>query len=72
MKGPIAVRMAKLAIDRGSQLDLYVQIWITINHFLRNLVTMFYNYFRDSALEFEQACYAQIIPTEDRIEGNNI
>ncbi|CAB4484070.1 enoyl-CoA hydratase [Rhizophagus irregularis] len=43
--GPIAIRMAKLAIDRGSQLDL------------------------DSALEFEQTCYAQVIHTEDRIEG---
>ncbi|CAG8586794.1 6883_t:CDS:2, partial [Scutellospora calospora] len=43
--GPIALRMAKLAIDRGSQLDL------------------------DSALEFENACYEQVIPTEDRIEG---
>ncbi|CAG8488653.1 26130_t:CDS:10 [Dentiscutata erythropus] len=42
--GPIALRMAKLAIDRGSQLDL------------------------DSALEFENACYEQVIPTEDRIE----
>ncbi|RHZ86203.1 hypothetical protein Glove_53g29 [Diversispora epigaea] len=43
--GPIALEMAKLAIDRGIQLDL------------------------DSALEFENACYAQVIPTEDRIEG---
>ncbi|CAG8813436.1 20344_t:CDS:2, partial [Racocetra persica] len=43
--GPIALRMAKLAIDRGNQLDL------------------------DSALEFENACYEQVIPTEDRIEG---
>ncbi|CAG8575250.1 1122_t:CDS:10 [Funneliformis mosseae] len=43
--GPIAVRMAKLAIDRGGQLDL------------------------DSALEFEQDCYAKVIPTEDRVEA---
>ncbi|CAG8767269.1 8214_t:CDS:2, partial [Acaulospora morrowiae] len=43
--GPVALRMAKWAIDRGSQLDL------------------------DSALEFENACYAQVIPTEDRTEG---
>jgi len=43
--GPIAVRLAKLAIDRGNQPDL------------------------DSALAFEQACYAQVIPTEDRMEG---
>jgi methylglutaconyl-CoA hydratase len=24
---------------------------------------------RDSGLAFEQACYAQIIPTQDRLEG---
>ena len=37
--------MAKLAMDKGSQLDL------------------------QSGLSFEEACYAQIIPTQDRIEG---
>ncbi|KAJ3359459.1 hypothetical protein GGF32_009385 [Allomyces javanicus] len=44
-QGPIAVRMAKLAVDRGSQVDLA------------------------SGLAFEQTCYAQVIPTEDRLEG---
>ncbi|RKP05687.1 ClpP/crotonase-like domain-containing protein [Thamnocephalis sphaerospora] len=44
-QGPIAIRMAKLAIDRGGPLDL------------------------DAGLDFEQACYAQVIPTEDRLEG---
>ncbi|KAG9306850.1 hypothetical protein G9A89_005751 [Geosiphon pyriformis] len=43
--GPFAVRLAKLAIDRGSQIDL------------------------ESGLDFEQSCYAQVIPTEDRIEA---
>ncbi|KAI9101995.1 ClpP/crotonase-like domain-containing protein [Phlyctochytrium arcticum] len=44
-KGPVAIRMAKLAIDKGSQLDL------------------------SSGLAFEQTCYAQVIPTKDRLEG---
>ncbi|KAL7747745.1 hypothetical protein RI367_006867 [Sorochytrium milnesiophthora] len=44
-QGPVAMRMAKLAIDRGAQLDLA------------------------SGLAFEQTCYAQVIPTQDRIEG---
>ncbi|CAO3658488.1 unnamed protein product [Umbelopsis vinacea] len=44
-QGPIAMRMAKMAIDKGIQTDI------------------------DSGLEFEQAYYAQVIPTEDRMEG---
>ena len=44
-RGPIAVRMAKLAMDKGIGLSL-----------------------RDG-LAFEQACYAQTIPTKDRLEG---
>lgn len=43
--GPVALRMAKLAVNRGLELD------------------------RDSGLAFEQACYAQVIPTKDRLEG---
>lgn len=43
--GPRAVQMAKLAIDKGLQLDI------------------------DSSMEIEKICYAQIIPTKDRIEG---
>ncbi|HJW71614.1 MAG TPA: enoyl-CoA hydratase-related protein [Geothrix sp.] len=43
--GPVALRMAKQAVNRGLELD------------------------RDSGLAFEQACYAQIIPTQDRLEG---
>lgn len=43
--GPVALRMAKLAVNRGIELD------------------------RDSGLAFEQACYAQVIPTQDRLEG---
>ena len=44
-KGPVALKMAKMAINHGSQMDLV------------------------NGLAFEKACYAQIIPTEDRIEG---
>ncbi|RCH86414.1 hypothetical protein CU098_008150 [Rhizopus stolonifer] len=44
-QGPIAIKMAKLAIDRGAHLDM------------------------DSGLEVEQSYYAQVIPTEDRLEG---
>lgn len=44
-QGPVAIRMAKLAIDRGFQLD------------------------KGSGLDVEQLCYAQVIPTEDRLEG---
>lgn len=44
-QGPIALRMAKIAINKGSEVDLY------------------------SGLAYEENCYAQVIPTEDRIEG---
>ncbi|KAF9962593.1 hypothetical protein BGZ72_000013 [Mortierella alpina] len=43
--GPLAIRMAKVAIDKGTQFEI------------------------DSGLEYEQACYAQIMPSEDRLEG---
>lgn len=45
-KGPVALKMAKLAINHGSQMDLA------------------------NGLAFEKSCYAQVIPTEDRKEGN--
>jgi len=44
-RGPIAVRLAKLAMSRGMDVD------------------------RASGFAFEEACYAQVIPTEDRLEG---
>jgi len=44
-QGPIALRMAKLAISKGSEVDLA------------------------SSLAIEQMCYAQVIPTKDRMEG---
>lgn len=44
-RGPIAIRMAKLAIQHGYQMDL------------------------TNGLIFEQTCYAQVIPTKDRVEG---
>lgn len=44
-QGPIAVRLAKLAINQGMEVDL------------------------KTGLEIEEACYAQVIPTKDRIEG---
>ncbi len=43
--GPIGVRMAKISISRGLQVDL------------------------STGLAIEEACYAQVIPTKDRIEG---
>ncbi|KAK4874784.1 hypothetical protein RN001_014144 [Aquatica leii] len=43
--GPAAVRVAKLAINRGLEVDI------------------------NAALAFEEAAYAQVIPTKDRIEG---
>ncbi|KAL0077643.1 ClpP/crotonase-like domain-containing protein [Phycomyces blakesleeanus] len=44
-QGPIAVSMAKMAIDKGMAVDI------------------------DSGLEIEQAYYARVIPTQDRLEG---
>lgn len=44
-RGPIAVRMAKLAINKGMEVDL------------------------NTAMSFEEGCYAQVIPTKDRLEG---
>ena len=43
--GPVGVRMAKLAISKGSEVDI------------------------GTALAIEEACYAQVIPTKDRLEG---
>jgi len=43
--GPIAVRAAKSAINRGIEVDI------------------------ESGLKYEEAYYAQVIPTKDRIEG---
>ena len=43
--GPIGVRMAKLSISKGMQVDLA------------------------TGLSIEEACYAQVVPTKDRIEG---
>jgi methylglutaconyl-CoA hydratase len=43
--GPLALRLAKQALDRGMELGLA------------------------SGLAFEQACYAQVLPTKDRLEG---
>jgi len=44
-QGPIALRMAKQAINSGSEVDL------------------------GTAMAIEQLCYAQVIPTKDRLEG---
>ncbi|XP_026462259.1 methylglutaconyl-CoA hydratase, mitochondrial-like [Ctenocephalides felis] len=43
--GPIGVRMAKLAVDKGLQVDM------------------------STGYTIEQTCYAQVIPTQDRLEG---
>jgi methylglutaconyl-CoA hydratase len=44
-RGPVAIRAAKEAIDRGMETDL------------------------TTGLAIERACYAQVIPTADRLEG---
>merc|ERR1711981_1106954 len=44
-KGPVALRMAKMAVNKGIEVDLA------------------------TGLAFEQQCYAQVIPTKDRLEG---
>ncbi|XP_056146694.1 methylglutaconyl-CoA hydratase, mitochondrial isoform X2 [Lampris incognitus] len=44
-QGPIAIRMAKLAINQGIEVDL------------------------STGMAIEEACYAQVIPTKDRLEG---
>ncbi|MBP1771712.1 MAG: hypothetical protein H6P99_875 [Holophagaceae bacterium] len=43
--GPVAIRMAKLAVNGGLSMDLA------------------------AGLSFEKACYGQVIPTADRLEG---
>ncbi|TMW52317.1 hypothetical protein DOY81_002650 [Sarcophaga bullata] len=43
--GPVGVRMAKLAIDKGLQVDL------------------------STGYTIEEVCYAQVVPTKDRLEG---
>jgi len=43
--GPIGIKMAKLAVNKGSEVDLA------------------------TGLQIEEMCYAQVIPTEDRIEA---
>ncbi|XP_022916680.1 methylglutaconyl-CoA hydratase, mitochondrial [Onthophagus taurus] len=45
--GPVGVRMAKAAINKGLEVDL------------------------NTGLSFEEACYAQVIPTKDRTEALN-
>ena len=43
--GPIALRMAKNAINAGFETELH------------------------TGMEIEEACYAQLLPTRDRLEG---
>lgn len=44
-KGPIALRMAKIAISKGMEMD------------------------KNTGFTLEEACYAQVIPTKDRLEA---
>ncbi|TPX32431.1 hypothetical protein SmJEL517_g04416 [Synchytrium microbalum] len=44
-QGPIALRMAKIAVTRGLETDM------------------------TTGMAIEEACYAQVVPTEDRLEG---
>ena len=43
--GPVGVKMAKMAINKGMDVDI------------------------GTAMAIEEACYAQVIPTKDRIEA---
>lgn len=43
--GPVALRMAKAAINLGSETEI------------------------KTGLRIEEACYAQVLPTKDRLEG---
>jgi methylglutaconyl-CoA hydratase len=45
--GPVGVKMAKNAINKGVEVDL------------------------STGLSIEEMCYAQVIPTKDRIEALN-
>ncbi|KAK0554524.1 hypothetical protein OC846_002096 [Tilletia horrida] len=65
--GPLALRAAKLAIDKGSQMDMYVQIGQilfsnTATHASSRLNS-------ETALDFERECYERLFGTEDRLEG---
>ena len=43
--GPVGIKMAKIAINKGMDVDM------------------------GTAMSIEEACYAQVIPTKDRLEG---
>jgi len=45
LAGPVALRMAKAAINLGAETEL------------------------STGLRIEEACYAQVLPTKDRLEG---
>lgn len=60
--GPLAIRQAKVAIDHGSQADLYTGGRLV-------LTVMVYWVCRATGLLIEKLAYAQLIPTEDRLEG---
>lgn len=47
-RGPVALKMAKLAVMAGAEVEI------------------------NSALSIEEMCYAQVIPTKDRLEGTNL
>jgi hypothetical protein len=42
---------------------------VIITSLISQLLMIYLALNRDAGLEFEQACYAQVIPTEDRLEG---
>lgn len=68
-KGPIAIRMAKQSIDAGSQVSAFkMRAFFHIQNF-----SLSHKFKVDiaSGLAYEELCYAQVIPTKDRIEGLN-
>lgn len=66
-QAPLALRAAKMAVDRGAMMDM----WVLKSSKEKRRVCWHWNqwFIRDAGLEIEQAYYAQIIPTEDRLEG---
>ena len=65
--------MAKVAIDHGSQLDLYEVLFFFLIVACSSYTSRFTNIvmLRDAGLKVEQSCYDQVLPTEDRIEGKD-
>lgn len=58
--GPLAVRMAKKAINEGYETGLKSGFLLFCFHLLKYFIL---------GLEIEKLCYSKLVPSEDRIEG---